>query len=382
MKGFKNVLAYVYKKGLVKTDIAIENGKIVAIGEGLDITEPFSVAKNHVVVPGFIDRHVHGADGADAMDGTVTDLSTIANGLAKEGTTSFLATTMTQSKENITKALNAVKEYRAESPVKGARVLGVHLEGPFISTKFIGAQPLEYVDAPSVETFDKYHKASGNSIKVVSFAPEEEGGSALITHLNSLGVCPSAGHTNASANVIEQSIKTGLKSITHTFNAQKPVHHRDLGVAGSALLFDELYTEIICDFIHLSPLTVKLVYKNKPKDKIILITDAMRAKGLPDCISELGGQKVIVKNGEARLEDGTLAGSTLKMNNAIKNLVQGLSIPLCDAIDFATVNPAKSIGVDGDYGTIEVGKYADFAVLDNDFNVALTVKEGEIIYKG
>ena len=168
--------------------------------------------------------------------------------------------------------------------------------------------------------------------------------------------------------------------MTHTYNAQTPLHHRDVGAVGSALLFDELYTEMICDLVHLSAPAIRLLIKNKPHDKIIAITDSMRAKGLPDGISELGGQKVIVKDGTARLEDGTLAGSILKMNDAIKNLVKVVGVPFTDAIDFATINPATNLKVDDEIGSIAVGKYADFCVLDEDFNVESTIVRGKLVY--
>ena len=272
-------------------------------------------------------------------------------------------------------------DYMSENATDGAAVLGVHLEGPFISVKHIGAQPLEYVAKPDVKVFDEYYKASGNAIKIVSLAPEADGADELIKHLTSLGVTASAGHTDAGYEAIEKAIKIGLKNVTHTYNAQKALHHREIGTVGSAMLFDELNAEAICDTIHLSVPAIKLLIKNKPHDKFTLITDSMRAKHLSDGISELGGQEVIVKNGEARLKDGTLAGSILKMNDAVKNLVLKCGVLFTDAIDFATANPAKNLGVFDKIGSIKEGKNADFTVLDGDFNVHLTVRNGNVIFK-
>ncbi len=382
MKGFKNVNAYILGKGIIKTNIGVDGDKIVYIGDDqTKITEAFPYESSQVVVPGFIDQHVHGAGGSDGMDGSVKDLSTIANCLAKEGTTAFLATTMTQSPKNISKAMGAVKEYMALNPADGARILGIHLEGPFISTKHIGAQPLEYVASPSVEVFDDYNYKSGNAIKLVSLAPEVDGASELIEHLASLNIVASAGHCDAGYNDMEKAVKCGLSNVTHTYNAQKGVHHREIGTAGSAMLIDELNCEAICDLIHLSVPAIKFLIKNKPHDKVTLITDSMRAKHLADGLSELGGQTVIVKNGEARLENGALAGSILKMNDAVKNVVLSCDVAFTDAIDFATVNPAKNLGVANEMGSIEVGKKANFAVLNEEFEVALTVRDGNIIYK-
>lgn len=382
MKGFINANIYVESKGIIKTNLAIDGDKIAYIGDDKSlITEVIDLPDGAIVVPGFIDQHVHGAAGSDAMDGTEKDLSNIANALASEGTTSFLATTMTQSKQNILKAMTAVKDYKTHAPKTGARVLGVHLEGPFISLKHIGAQPKEYVASHAVDVFDEYNSASGNAIKVVSLAPEETGADELIAHLSKNGIVASAGHTDAGYNDIEKAVKLGLKNVTHTFNAQKGVHHREIGTAGSAMMFDDINCEAICDLIHLSAPAIKLLIKNKPHDKVTLITDSMRAKHLSDGISELGGQKVIVKNGEARLENGALAGSILKMNDAVKNVVTACGVSFTDAIDFATANPAKNLGVFDTVGSIKVGKIADFAVLDKDFSVILTVRDSNVIYK-
>ena len=380
MKGFKNVKAYLPEVGVVTTNIGFENGKIVYIGD--DASQIESIAEvGGIVVPGFIDQHIHGAGGSDGMDGTEKDLQTISATIAREGTTGFLATTMTQSPENISKALVAVKEIMEKGEFDGAEVLGVHLEGPFISPKHIGAQPLEYVAKPSVEVFDEYDRLSGGNIKIVTLAPEQEGGIELVEHLSRLGKVASIGHTGSTYQDVERAVKAGAKNVTHTYNAQTGLHHREVGVVGSAMLFDELNCEVICDTIHVSVPAIKLVIKNKPHNKFTLITDAMRAKGMPDGLSELGGQTVIVKNGEARLENGALAGSVLKMNDAVKNVVTKLGISFTDAIDFATRNPAENIGVLNERGTIEVGKRADFTVLDENFEVLLTVVGGKVVFQ-
>ena len=381
MIGFKNINAYIPKKGIVRTDIAIKEGKIFEIGKNLDIDDIIEVSDNQIVLPAFIDEHIHGGYSFDSMDGNTENLYSMAKDIAKEGTATFLATTMTQSKENISHALSSIKNHIKSKHKDCAKLLGVHLEGPFISSKFVGAQAPDYLRSPDIELFDKLNKISGNKIKIVSLAPENDGGLEFIRKLRERKVICSVGHSNAGYTDIEKAIECGLDSVTHTFNAQRPIHHREIGVAGSALLFDSLYTEIICDLIHLSVPAIKLVLKSKPHSKIILITDSMRAKGLPDGISELGGQKTIVKNGEARLENGALAGSTLKMNIAIKNLVEKVGVSLTDAVDFATINPAKHLKIDRLYGSITRGKYANFCVLNGDFSVAKTIVEGLEVFK-
>ncbi len=382
MKIFKDVNAYV-DGGIRQTTIAFDE-KIVSIGEVCGCcgeSEEIVVPEGAVVVPGFIDQHIHGAGGADAMDGDVAALKTIAETIVSEGTTSFLATTMTQSVENIKKAMKAVKDYREAAPKTGARVAGIHLEGPFIAAKFKGAQPLEFVAAPSIEVFDEYNAESGNAIKIVSMAPEVAGAEELIKHLTANGIVASIGHTAATCADVQNAITAGASNVTHTYNAQTPLHHREIGVVGSAMLFDELNCELIADTIHVSIPAMKMLVKNKPADKISLITDAMRAKGLPDGISELGGQTVYVKGGEARLADGTLAGSVLRMNRAVQNAVTKVGVPFAEAIDFATINPARMLGIDKETGSIAVGKKADFAVHNENYDVLMTVRDGEIVYK-
>lgn len=379
MKGFKNSWILT-EEGKIKSNLIIENGLIKSIGEKSndDLVE---LNDNLIIIPGFIDEHIHGAAGSDAMDGTIEDLSKIACALASEGTTGFLATTMTQSPENITKALNAVRDYRNSNITDGAEILGVHLEGPFIAKEHVGAQPLEYVATPSVETFKKYEEASGNSIKIVTLAPEVEGAFDLIKYLKSKNIVASVGHTGSKYADVENAVKAGATNATHTYNAMKGVHHREVGTVGATFLFDELNAEVICDGIHVSAPAIRLLYKNKPHNKFTLITDAMRAKHMPDGDYELGGQPVIVKNGEARLHDGTLAGSVLKMNVAVKNVMKFLNLPLEEVVKYATINPATNLGLDKVMGSIKEGKLANLVVVDNELNVYMTIRNGKVIYR-
>lgn len=379
MKAFKDAEIYICGK-TVKTGLAF-NDKIASIGGDIPQAEVLPLPEGAVVVPGFIDEHIHGAGGADAMDGDVNALATIAGTVAKEGTTTFLATTMTQSSDQIMGAMRAVKQYRLQNSAAGARLAGIHLEGPFISPAYKGAQPEQFIAKPDVGVFEKYNEASGNAIKIVTLAPETEGMSSFIGYLKSKGIIPSIGHTSAKEREIAAAIKCGASHVTHTFNAQSPVHHRDIGAAGSALLYDSLVCEIIADTIHVSVPAMKLLFKSKDRDSVILITDAMRAKGLSDGVSELGGQTVYIRGSEARLADGTLAGSVLKMNCAIKNVVEKVGIDFGRAIDSATINPAKALGIDGETGSIDLGKRADFAVLSKDYDVLYTIRDGNIIYR-
>ena len=381
MKCFKNATVYVGGEGLKKCTLCFDE-KIEKISRcGVKDAEVIELPDDAIVVPGFVDQHIHGAGGSDGMDGTVEDISIIAKTIAAEGTTSFLVTTMTQSPENITKAMTAVKTYREMNPDEGARVVGVHLEGPFIAAAYKGAQPLEYVKAPDVAAFDGYNAASGNAIRIVTLAPEVDGADEFIRHLTEQGIVSSIGHTGAKYPEIEKAVANGASNVTHTYNAQTALHHREIGTVGSAMLLDDLNCELICDTIHVSVPAMRLLVKNKPLDKLSLITDAMRAKGIPDGISELGGQVVYVKNGEARLEDGTLAGSVLRMNRAVQNMVEKVGVPFTQAIDYATINPARMLKIDNETGSIEVGKNADFTVLNANYDVVMTIRGGKVIYK-
>ena len=382
MKCFKNATVYVDGEGLKKTTVCFSETIEKISRCAIQGAEVIALPEDAIVLPGFIDQHIHGAGGSDAMDGTLKDLGIIAKTVAEEGTTAFLATTMTQSKENILNAMKAVKEYRETDNGEGARVLGVHLEGPFIAAKHKGAQPLEYIATPSVEVFEEYNEASGNAIKLVSLAPEVEGAATLVSYLTSKGIVASIGHSDAGYAKVDEAIANGACNITHTYNAQTALHHREIGVVGSALLRDELNCELIADTIHVSVPAIRLLVKNKPLNKLTLITDAMRAKGLADGESELGGQVVIVKNGEARLTDGTLAGSVLRMNRAIENMVKKVGVDFLQAVDYATINPARNLKIDDEAGSIKVGKRADFAVIDAEtYDVICTVRGGKVVYQ-
>lgn len=378
MNCFRRVNAYVEGKGIIKTDLTFDH-KIRSVGsaDGKQILVP----SDAIVLPGFIDEHIHGAGGADVMDGSLAALGTIARTVASEGTTGFVATTMTQSKESILKAVKAVAEFRAGGGSDGAAILGVHLEGPFIAEKYAGAQPSEYICRPDPALMREIMEASEGCIRMVTLAPEKDGSHGLTAFLKDRGITVSVGHTDAGFADIAAAVDAGATCITHVFNAQSPFRHREIGTAGCALLFDGLATELIADTVHVSVPAMKILVRNKPSDKLILITDSIRAKGTEDAVSELGGQKVIVKDGRACLQDGTLAGSILRMNRAVQNLTEQVGVPLERAADAASLNPAKNLGIANAYGSIREGKSADFAVLDPSFNVLFTVRAGKVIYR-
>jgi len=367
--------------------LSIRNGQIEHIGE-YDSPLPFQHGKivhlpsTYKVIPGRIDVHIHGANGVDVMDATHDALETMATSLPKEGTTSFLATTMTQSTKAIEDAVSNVASYiKKKKNVPQADILGIHLEGPFLNPEKTGAQPSEHLLDPSISLFDHWQRVADGWIKLVTVAPELRGGLELIRHLQNNGVVASIGHTNATNEEVTKAIQAGATHVTHLFNGMRGLHHRDPGTAGTALLRDELKVEVIADGIHVHPEMLNLTYQVKSSDKIILITDSMRAKCLRNGTYELGGQTVSVQDGEARLFDGTLAGSVLTMNDAVLNMMKYTECTLEESIVMSSVNPAKQLGLFHQIGSLKEGKDADIVILDEQNDVFMTICKGKIAYQ-
>lgn len=386
-----NQLLLVHGKAVVENEILssiyilIEEGKIAEIGpldQAPDSIEKTVIPEGQTVVPGFIDMHIHGVAGADTMDATTEALRTMAQALPAEGTTSFLATTITQAHENIEKALvNAADFTKNHNAAGQAEVLGVHLEGPFINKKRKGAQPEEYILNPNLELFKRWQNLAEGGIKEVTVAPELEGGLEFVRYLQETGVVASIGHTDAIYDEMKAAVEAGARQVTHLFNGMRGIHHREPGVAGAALIFKELMVELIADGIHVRPEVIKMVLAAKGADGMILITDAMRAKCLKNGVYDLGGQDVHVVDDRALLADGTLAGSILKMNDSFKNTMEFAELSLLETVKMASENPAKQIGVFDRKGSIAKGKDADLTILDEDYRVALCICRGETAFK-
>ncbi|MBM7579136.1 N-acetylglucosamine-6-phosphate deacetylase [Jeotgalibacillus terrae] len=375
-----NHLVIEYFTNNDKKNIFISAGKIISISESPEEQTAISIPPTHHLLPGFIDPHIHGAAGADVMDATPEALQTMADALVKEGVTSFLATTMTQTEDAVMKALRNTAEFMGQQ-TSGAEVIGVHLEGPFLSPEKAGAQDPELMIAPDPKLFQAFQEACGGAIKVVTAAPERENGFHFTKGVSDSGVTVSVGHSDASYEELKQAVAAGASQVTHLYNQMSPFHHRDPGIAGGALTERGLKAEIIADFVHSHPEAVRLAWNEKGADGLMLITDAMRAKGLSDGKYDLGGQQVTVEGTEARLADGTLAGSVLTMEHAVKNMMSITDITIDDLAKITSGNAARQLGVWDRKGSIEPGKDADFVVLDASFDVVLTICRGEVVYQ-
>lgn len=375
---------YTEEQTIDKGFVHIKEGEILSVGSGrfqeeeTDTSKSIQYinAKGQHILPGFIDIHIHGGYGEDAMDASYDGLKHLAESLLSEGTTSFLATTMTQSTENINRALKNIVTYKAHQDiVNAAEIAGVHLEGPFISEHKVGAQHPKYVQRPSADQIYAFQKVADGLIKIITFAPEVEGAQETLKALKD-NIIFSIGHTVATFDEANEAVMRGAKHVTHLYNAATGFAHRDPGVFGAAWLNKNLKTEMIVDGVHSHPASIALAYQLKGNKNCYLITDAMRAKGMPEGEYDLGGQNVIVKDKEARLESGALAGSILRMNDGLRNLINFTGDSLERLWRVTSLNQAIALGIDDVKGSIEMGKDADIVILDDECNVKTTIKNG------
>ena len=345
--------------------------------EGLEIID----AKGQYVAPGLVEVHMHGCGGEDTSDNKPGAIQKMSQMIAGFGVTSWLPTSMTLPAEHLAQTFELVREAKAESAADpenwgGAEVLGVNMEGPYINADRKGAHVAEYIQAPDVE----FVKQFADVIKLVTIAADVPGGMEFVERISEeTDIICSLGHTAADYATAKLCFSKGCNHVTHLFNAQTGLLHRDPGVVGAALTSPEVYTEMICDTFHIHPGVFQLVADCK-KDKLVLITDCMRAGGLPDGEYELGGQAVYVKGIECRLENGTIAGSVLRLHKAVQNIVKHTTWGLAEAVAAASLSPAKSIGVEDRKGSLEVGKDADILIADADFEIINTYVGGYKVY--
>ncbi|MFJ6412369.1 N-acetylglucosamine-6-phosphate deacetylase [Terribacillus saccharophilus] len=366
---------------LVTGYIGMRNGEIVEIGEDEPSVQYSQEVdgENRYALPGFIDGHIHGAAGADTMDATQESLHKMAAWLPNEGTTTFLATTITQETEAIETALEQVRLFTNQAGE--AELIGVHLEGPFVNPVKAGAQPIAHIRQPDTELFQKWQKLSGNKIKVVTLAPECDQDYQLTKLLASEQITASAGHTDSSFEQIKDAADQGITQLTHLCNQMNGIHHRDVGAVGAGFLLPMLLSELIADGIHVAPEMLRLIYQNVGPDRLILITDSLRGKGLEDGTYDLGGQAVTVKDGKALLPDGTLAGSMLQMKDAVRNMATFADVSIADIAKMTAENPAKQYGIYDRKGSLAIGKDADIVLLDDQLTLQATYCKGHLAYQ-
>lgn len=334
-------------------------------------------AKGHYVAPGLVDMHIHGYLGADVSDGDGAGIETMAKGIIENGVTAWCPTTMTVSKQEIETAFDAVRAVKDSGEYYGARILGVNSEGPFINPSKKGAQAEEHILRPDAE-FIKKHR---DVVKLFTVAPEVDGALECIsTVAEETDVLVSMGHTNATFEEAQAGIAHGVHHTTHLFNAMTALSHRSPGVVGAALADDAVSTELIADTFHVSKGLFGLIAKIKG-DKLCLITDCIRAGGMPDGDYTLGGQPVHKDGIQCLMPDGTIAGSVLKLNDAVYNLYTNSDLEMYEAVACASLNPAMALGEDKEIGSIAVGKRADFMIADDTLQVAMTILGGEIRYR-
>ena len=359
--------------------IVIEDKRIVYAGVSLaDVPSDCKIidANGAIAVPGFIDIHSHGRSNFDFCDCTEEAFATIGRGKLEDGVTGFLATSLSVSYDDLRLLCQQAEQYK-KNITDGATLLGVHLEGPFFNPPCAGAQNPAYLKNPEIGIIDELNAIS--PVLKVSYSPELPGALEFTKALTERGIMPSGGHTEADYDCFEQHRAAGMKHLTHFCNVMTPVHHLRFGMVGAGLMDDDVYVEMICDGVHLCDQMIALIAKLKGPERMMLITDAMRASAMPDGEYTLGGLPVIVKDGCARLTTGPVAGSTLRYFNGLKRLVRVTGLPLSEAIRATSLNQAESLGIK-DRGKLEKNYVADIVLLNQNLDVLTTICEGVVKY--
>ncbi|ENP8321527.1 TPA: N-acetylglucosamine-6-phosphate deacetylase [Vibrio vulnificus] len=330
------------------------------------------------LMPGLIDSHVHGSQGCDVMDATHASLNTMSRYFASLGVTAFVATTVTAPVAKIRAALAQVAKSKQQG-VEGAEILGAYLEGPYFTEKNKGAHPTQWFRELAVEELDNWISYSDNQLLKVALAPEKEGALAAIRYLASQGISVMLGHTDASYQQVKLALDAGAKGIVHCYNGMRGLHHRDPGVVGAGLLHPECYVEMIADGHHVHPAAIEVAHRCSGS-RMTLITDAMCATGMPDGQYTLGEYQVEMKQGVVTTQEGGLAGSTLTLIEGVKNIQRWLNLPFEQAWLMASHTPAKSLGIQHQLGTLEVGKRASMVALGSDFSIDKTWVNGRLVF--
>jgi N-acetylglucosamine-6-phosphate deacetylase len=363
--------------------LLIDDGKIYEVGKSADVNIPEGCelidVSGKYVCPGFVDLLVHGGGGFGFADDDKSSIDKVSRYFLEHGSTTVLASLFAKPEAQLLNDLTSLADYIDAHPESNVR--GIHMEGPYLNPELKGAMNESYLWIPTVESWNKLWKASKGKIKIMTIAPELPGSIEVMREAARQGVVLSIGHSTASYDEIEAAIDNGAAHVTHIFNAMKPFHHRNPGVILGALLRNELKIELIADTLHVHPAVMELILKLKGANGIILVSDSIRAGGMHEGEYEFADQKVIMKNKRAVLEDGTLAGSTLTLNMAVKNMVETANARITDAVRMASVNGAKVINLESKKGILAAGKDADITILDKNFQVEMTIVNGKIAYQ-
>lgn len=378
--GIKAKKVYCENEILEDALLIVEGGIIKEI-----VTEKYDGNLNSIldmsiynVIPGLVDMHIHGVNGYDTMNGDFESINEISKYLASKGVTAFLPTTVTDDIGKVKKALKNVQN--SIGKVAGAEILGAYVEGPYITKEHKGAHPESMIKELTIDEIEELIRISEDAVKIITIAPEKNNAKGCIEYLKKKGVQVAMGHTNAKYDEAISAIKAGANIAVHTFNGMKGFNHREPGFLGAVLTKDAVYCELICDLVHVHPAAIELLLKCKTKDKVVLISDAMQATGLSDGDYMLGSLAVRVQDSIARINNGSLAGSTTNLLSCVKNMVEKLGVSPCDAIQMASLNPSKVLGVEEYIGSIKKGKKANFAIVDDEFELINTMVNGEIVY--
>jgi N-acetylglucosamine-6-phosphate deacetylase len=365
--------------------ILVRDGVIEFAGPRAGIELPIGSeeinAIGYTAIPGFVDVHIHGAGGRDVMEADDSALSTITGRLAKFGTTSLLATTVTASADDTCRAVEGISKFISRQYQTGdarAEILGIHFEGPFISEARRGAQPAEFIQPPSAELLQRFLQAASGNARIMTMAPELLGAMPCIDAARSLGLVVSIGHTDATYEQARAAVAHGAHHATHVYNAMRPFSHRDPGVIGAVLTTPEVTAELIADGVHVDEIAMKLLLKAKGAEGVILISDGISATGMPDGKYMLGGLEVTMTGGICRTAEGNLAGSTLTLDRALRNIVK-LGSPLADAVRMLTLNPATLLGIEFKKGVLRTGADADIIVLNEALEITNVWARGTLV---
>src|SRR5258705_6124181 len=365
--------------------ILIRDGEIERIGKRADLELPAGAqefrAEDSTAIPGFIDVHIHGADGWYVMEGTREALSTVTKKVAQHGTTSIVATTVTASTEDTLHAVEGISKYIPQQLEAGdfrAEILGIHFEGPFLSKERRGVHPTNLLQMPSAEVLQKFLRAAAGNARILTIAPELLGAMPCIDAARSLGMVVSMGHTDATYEQARAAVAHGAHHATHVYNAMRPFTHRDPGVIGAVLTAPEVTAELIADGIHVDEIAMKVLLQAKGAQGVVLISDGISATGMPDGKYMLGGLEVTVSGGVCRNAEGRLAGSTLTLDRALRNIV-GLGIPFSDAVRMLTLNPATLLGIEFKKGALRTGADADIVLLNDGLEIERVWARGTVV---